>query len=98
MFENQESVSDRPCIREGLRCRWIRVLLRSCLLVLLISGPVHGTDPIDVDPDPDGMPVSVTLHVRDLDSIDWNSLPAGHYVIVVEVDGGPDEIHEIWVH
>ena len=62
---------------------------------LLVGGPAWATDPMDVDPDPDGAPT--LLYVEESESVDAGSLPPGHYVVIVRIDDAPDETYELWV-
>ena len=66
-------------------------------VAFLFVWPAHATDPVDVDPDPDTQTVTTPIVVEDLSQVDPLTMPPGHYVILVVVEDGPDEIYELFV-
>lgn len=98
MFDEKNRVLENHQDRKTLLSRWPLALAQLALVTLLASGPAWATDPIDVDPDPDGAPSSMTvLYVDESESIDVGSLAPGHYQVVVLGENGPEEIYELEV-
>ncbi len=68
-------------------------LLMIGLVALLIQSPIYATDPMDVDPDPD---LTTTIIVQAAEEQDTaESLPPGHYRIIVVAKDGSTKTREI---
>lgn len=71
------------------------LLLIFCLTLLLIPSTAYGTEPIDLDPDPDFTSPMVTIVVQHAADLDIGSLPPGHYLIIVIDEEGRRYSYEI---
>lgn len=96
MFEKKENTcqGSRVNVPKRLASAWI--VLHLCLLALLAPGWALATEPIDLDPDPDANVTSMTILVDDLDDLDIEALPPGHYIIIVLSPDGSSYTFEVW--